>query len=66
MRDFLLFFVSLFSIVNPLSTIPIYLGLTTDIPVPERKRLTRQASVTVFVVLAASYLAGKWPRASWG
>jgi multiple antibiotic resistance protein len=59
LRDFLLFFVSLFSIVNPLSTIPIYLGLTTDIPVPERKRLTRQASVTVFVVLAASYLAGK-------
>ena len=59
MRDFLLFFVSLFSIVNPLSTIPIYLGLTTDIPAPERKRLTRQASLTVFVVLAASYLAGK-------
>jgi multiple antibiotic resistance protein len=59
LRDFLLFFVSLFSIVNPLSTIPVYLGLTADIPVPERQRLTRQASVTVFVVLAASYLAGK-------
>jgi MarC family membrane protein len=58
-RDFLLFFISLFSIVNPFSTIPVYLGLTADIPVPHRRRLTRQASVAVFMVLAASYLAGK-------
>lgn len=59
MRDFLLFFVSLFSIVNPFSTLPVYVGLTADIPAAERRRLTWQASVTVFVVLAASYLAGK-------
>ena len=59
MRDFLLFFVSLFSIVNPFSAIPAYVGLTADIPLPDRKRLTRQAGTAVFVILAISYLAGE-------
>ena len=59
MRDFALFFVSLFSIVNPFSAIPAYVGLTADIPLPDRKRLTRQAGLAVFVILAASYLAGE-------
>jgi multiple antibiotic resistance protein len=59
LRDFLLFSVSLFSIVNPFSTIPAYVGLTADIPLADRKRLTRQAAVSVMVILSASYLAGE-------
>lgn len=59
LRDFLLFFVSLFSIVNPFSTIPAYVGLTADIPLPDRRRLTRQAGASVLVILTASYLAGE-------
>lgn len=59
MRDFLLFFVSLFSIVNPFSAIPAYVGLVADIPVGDRRRLTRQAALSVFVILTVSYAAGE-------
>lgn len=59
MRDFVLFFVSLFSIVNPFSAIPAYVSLTAEIPVGDRRRLTRQAAAAVFVVLSVSYIAGE-------
>lgn len=59
MRDFLLFFVSLFSIVNPFSAIPAFVGLTAELPPPDRRRVTRQASVAVLVILAVSYVAGE-------
>ncbi len=59
MRDFILFFVSLFSIVNPFSAIPAYVGLTVDVPAPDRRRLTRQAALAVFVILTVSYVAGE-------
>jgi multiple antibiotic resistance protein len=59
LSEFLLFFVSLFSIVNPFSAIPAFVGLTVDLPVRERNRVTRQASVAVFIILTVSYLAGE-------
>jgi multiple antibiotic resistance protein len=58
-RDFLLFFVSLFSIVNPFSAIPAYVGLTADILPADRRRLTRQAGLAVFAILSVSYVAGE-------
>jgi MarC family membrane protein len=58
-RDFILFFVSLFSIVNPFSAIPAYVGLTADIAPEDRRRLTRQAALAVFVILTVSYGAGE-------
>ena len=59
MRESLLFFISLFSIVNPFSAIPAFVGLTAELPRADRRRVTRQASVSVFVILAVSYLAGE-------
>jgi multiple antibiotic resistance protein len=59
LRDFILFFVSLFSIVNPFSAIPAYVSLTADVPAPDRRRLSRQAALAVFVILTVSYLAGE-------
>ncbi len=59
MRDLLLFYVSLFSIVNPLSAIPIFTGLTQGVPRPELKKITRQTSISVFLILTMSYLAGE-------
>ena len=59
LREFLLFFVSLFSIVNPFSAIPAFVGLTAELPVVERRRVTRQASVSVFIILSVSYFAGE-------
>jgi len=58
-RELLLFFVSLFSIVNPLSVIPTFIGLTQDATRAERQRITRQAAVSVFFILTASYMAGE-------
>jgi len=58
-RDYLLFFVSLFSIVNPFSAIPAYVGLTADVAPSERKRLSGQAALSVFVILTVSYVAGE-------
>lgn len=58
LSDFFLFFVSIFSIVNPFSAIPAYLSLTGDMPGKERRRLTRQAGASVFVILTVSYVAG--------
>lgn len=58
MRDFVLFFVSLFSIVNPFSAIPAFVGLTVDLPVGDRRRVTRQAALSVLIILTVSYVAG--------
>lgn len=59
MRDLLLFFVSLFSIVNPLSVIPTFTGLTQGASRTELRTITRQTSTAVFLVLTVSYLAGE-------
>jgi len=58
-REFLLFFVSLFSIVNPFSAIPAFVGLTADLARADRRRVTRQAALSVFVILTVSYVAGE-------
>jgi multiple antibiotic resistance protein len=58
-RDLLLFYVSLFSIVNPLSAIPIFTGLTQGVPRAELRKITRQTSLSVFLILSMSYLAGE-------
>jgi multiple antibiotic resistance protein len=57
--EFALFFVSLFSILNPLSVIPAYVSLTEGTTPSERHRITRQATMAVFLVLAVSYVAGR-------
>lgn len=59
MREFLLFLVSLFSIVNPFSAIPAFLGLTAELEVAERRKVARQGAASVFVILAVSYVAGE-------
>ncbi|MEX2467110.1 MAG: NAAT family transporter [Gemmatimonadota bacterium] len=59
MRELLLFFVSLFSIVNPLSVIPTFTGLTQGASRAELRKLTRTTSVAVFFILTVSYLAGE-------
>ena len=59
MSEFVLFFISLFSVVNPFSVIPAFVGLTAEVPSPERRRMTRQTSLAVFLILAISYLTGE-------
>ena len=59
MGEFVLFFVSLFSIVNPFSSIPTFVSLTGDIPKRERRAMITLTSAAVFVILAMSYVAGQ-------
>ena len=59
MRELLLFFISLFSIVNPLSVIPTFMGLTEGASKTELRQIARQTAVAVFLVLMASYTAGE-------
>ena len=51
--------VSVFSIVNPFAALPVYVGMTRDLPSPERRRLPRSAALAAFLILAVAYLAGE-------
>lgn len=59
MAEFVLFFASLFSIVNPFSAIPTFVSMTGGIPPVERRKMITQTAVAVFVILTASYFAGQ-------
>jgi multiple antibiotic resistance protein len=59
MSEFALFLLSLFSIVNPFSAIPVFAGLTVGMPTRERSKITRQSGFAVFVILTMSYLTGQ-------
>ena len=56
----LLAITSLLAIVNPLSAVPIYLAMTSDLP-DERRRVTlRRAVITAVLVLIAFTALGSW------
>ena len=59
MRDLVLFFISIFSIVNPFSAIPTFVSLTGDASKAVRRSMITQASVAVFAILCVSYVAGQ-------
>jgi multiple antibiotic resistance protein len=54
----LLCFTSLLAIINPLSVVPMYLGLTHGYTPEHRRRVLRTGLVTAFFVLAAFALLG--------
>jgi multiple antibiotic resistance protein len=59
MAEFLIFFASLFSIVNPFSAIPTFVSLTGNVAPRNRRSMITRTSIAVFVILAISYLAGQ-------
>src|SRR5258708_8804049 len=52
-------FVALLVIVNPIGTMPMFLGLTHRHSVADKKRIARVASISVAVVLTASAVVGE-------
>lgn len=56
----LTFGVALFTICNPIGTIPIFLGVTADQPNPQQRRTAIMTGVGVFAVLAVSLVVGAW------
>lgn len=55
---FLYLFAALFSVINPLATLPIFVSLTSeDLPVIRRKTALKTA-INVFIILVATYFLG--------
>ena len=52
-------FISLFVIMNPFAAIPLYLSLTSHMQVAQREKVIRICSISVFVVLFISAIAGE-------
>ena len=51
--------IAFFAIVNPFSTIPVFLGLTTTYTDKERWRLAMKTATSTFVILAVVYVIGQ-------
>lgn len=57
---FIYLFVALFSVLNPIGTVPIFVGLTQDDTYQERSRISLWTSINVFVILLISFFGGKY------
>jgi len=60
MDIFLYAFAALFSIINPLGTVPVFVGLTSDETPLERIKTALLTSVNVIVILLISFFAGTY------
>jgi len=52
-------FISLFAILDPIGIIPVIILFTAGMPVAQRNRTARLASLTVFLILLAALLVGQ-------
>ena len=57
---FIYVFAALFSVMNPLGTVPIFVGLTQEDTVKERSRTSLLTSINIFVILVISFFTGKY------
>lgn len=53
-------FAALFSVVNPLGTMPVFIGVTENNTPAERKLTALRASIYMLIILTVSYFAGKF------
>lgn len=60
MDSFIYLFAALFSVLNPLGTIPIFVGLTSDYTQKERAVVSLKTSINVFIILTISFFIGQY------
>lgn len=60
MDVFIYLVAALFSVLNPIGTIPIFVGLTQDYTKNERAKVSLTASINVAVILLISFLVGQY------
>lgn len=60
MELFIVVFAALFSVINPLGTLPIFVGLTQENSQNERSRISLFTSINVMVILGISFFMGKY------
>ena len=66
MELFIYIFAALFSVINPLGAIPIFVGLTMDDTLAERSRISFWTAVNVFIILIISFFIGQYVLAFFG
>lgn len=66
MAIFLYVFAALFSVINPLGTVPVFVGLTSDESTQERNRTSLLTTVNVIGILIISFFAGTYLLAFFG
>lgn len=66
MDIFIYLLVALFSVLNPIGTIPIFVGLTQDYTMQERSKVSLTTSINVFVILLISFFIGQYVLSFFG
>ncbi|HZJ37098.1 MAG TPA: MarC family protein, partial [Gillisia sp.] len=57
---FIYVFAALFSVMNPLGTVPIFVGLTKEDTPVERSKTSLLTSINIFVILVISFFTGRY------
>lgn len=57
---FIYLFVALFSVLNPIGTVPIFVGLTQNDTEKERSRISLWTAINVFIILIVSFFIGQY------
>jgi MarC family membrane protein len=60
MELYFLLFGALFSVLNPIGTVPIFVGLTQDYTQKERNRVAMLTGFNVFIVMMISFFVGQY------
>lgn len=63
---FIYLFAALFSVINPIGTVPIFVGLTQHDDKKERSRISLWTAVDVFIILIISYFIGQYVLSFFG
>jgi MarC family membrane protein len=66
MELFIYLFAALFSVLNPIGTVPIFVGLTQDYTKKERSRISLLTAVNVFIILIISFFVGQYVLSFFG
>lgn len=60
MELFIVVFAALFSVINPLGTLPIFVGLTQEHSQNERSKISLFTAINVLVILVTSFFIGRY------
>lgn len=60
MELFFILFGALFSVLNPIGTVPIFVGLTQDYTKKERSIVSLLTAINVFIILNISFFVGQY------
>lgn len=60
MELFIYIFAAVFSVLNPLGAVPIFVGLTQHDTIAERSRISIWTAINVFIILIISFFIGEY------